>query len=155
MSAAMELCVPRIRPMRAEDLPEVAAIERASYDYPWTEGIFRDCLRVGYTCRVLADGDTPVGYAVLSAAAGEAHLLNLCVRADRRRAGYGRLLLDHVLEAARAEGAKLLFLEVRPSNGDARRLYARAGFREIARRPRYYQSASGREDALVLALDLA
>lgn len=154
MSAAAELCVPRIRAMRTDDVLEVAATEQASYEYPWTEGIFRDCLRVGYACRVLVARQELVGYAVLANGAGEAHLLNLCLRPERRREGLGRFLLDHMLEVAREAGSRRIFLEVRPSNAAARRLYARACFEEIARRPAYYPSRVGREDALVLALDL-
>jgi ribosomal-protein-alanine N-acetyltransferase len=140
--------------MRPEQIAEIAAIERASYEFPWTEGIFRDCMRVGYVCRVLYAGDELVGYAVLAAGAGEAHLLNLCVRAGRRREGLGRFLLDHMLDLARRDGAARLYLEVRPSNTAARHLYHGARFEQIARRPRYYQAQLGREDALVLALDL-
>jgi ribosomal-protein-alanine N-acetyltransferase len=140
--------------MRAEDAAEVAAIEHASYEFPWTEGIFRDCLRVGYRCEVLCEGDTIVGYGVLASGAGEAHLLNLCVRSERRREGLGHFLLEHMLELAREDRAQRIILEVRPSNHAARRLYERARFEQIARRPRYYQAPVGREDALVLALDL-
>ena len=154
MSAAAELCVPHIRNMRMEDAQEVAAIERASYDFPWTEGIFRDCLRVGYCCLVLCEGEALLGYVVLASGAGEAHLLNLCVRRERRRQGLGMFLLEHVLEIARRDRAQRMILEVRPSNRAARELYERARFEQIARRPRYYQSLTGREDALVLALDL-
>ena len=154
MSAAAELCVPHIRVMRMEDAKEVAAIEQASYDFPWTEGIFRDCLRVGYSCRVLCEGEAIIGYAVLASGAGEAHLLNLCVRGERRREGLGMFLLEHVLEVARQDRAQRIILEVRPSNHAARELYERARFEQIARRPRYYQALTGREDALVLALDL-
>src|SRR5262245_51810315 len=154
MSAAAEVCVPRLREMRAEDTAEVAAIEQASYEFPWTEGIFRDCLRVGYRCRVLHAGEMLIGYAILATAAGEAHLLNLCVRVERRREGFGDFLLDHMLDLARADRAQRIFLEVRPSNHAARELYRRARFEQIARRPRYYQAQIGREDALVLALEL-
>jgi ribosomal-protein-alanine N-acetyltransferase len=154
MSAAAELCVPRVRVMRPDDAAEIAGIERASYEFPWTEGIFRDCLRVGYACRVLCAGDELIGYAVLAAGAGEAHLLNLCVRTERRRAGLGRFLLEHMLELARRDGAARVYLEVRPSNAAARQLYRSTRFEQIARRPGYYQALLGREDALVLALDL-
>jgi [ribosomal protein S18]-alanine N-acetyltransferase len=151
VSAAPQLCVARLREMRAEDAPTIAAIEHASYDFPWTEGIFRDCLRVGYKCRVLCAGEALIGYAVLAIGAGEAHLLNLCVRAERRCAGHGHYLLERMIELARSDGADRIFLEVRPSNDAGRRLYQRAGFEEIGRRPRYYQALLGREDALVLA----
>jgi ribosomal-protein-alanine N-acetyltransferase len=141
--------------MGAGDLSSVAALERESYEFPWTEGIFRDCLRVGYHCIVVEGaGGSLQGYAVMSLAADEAHLLNLCVRRDSRRCGLGRDMLREILTAARGAGARRMFLEVRPSNTAALALYASEGFVEIGRRPRYYRVRDGREDAVILALDL-
>jgi ribosomal-protein-alanine N-acetyltransferase len=137
--------------MELADLPTVASIEREAYDYPWTENIFRDCLRVGYCCVVLEIGGETVGYAVLSLAAEEAHLLNLCVRPACQRRGLGAEFLEWMLARARAGGAREVFLEVRPSNHAALRLYERAGFRRIGLRRNYYRAAGGREDAVVLA----
>jgi ribosomal-protein-alanine N-acetyltransferase len=105
----------------------VLRIERASYAFPWTEGIFRDCLRVNYTCRVAEIGLVAVGYGILSVAAGEAHLLNLCVAEAYRCRGIGRRLLAHLLLAAGNAGAGEAFLEARPSNTSAIRLYQSLG----------------------------
>ena len=142
------------RAMTRADIPLVDAIEKQSYPYPWTAGIFVDCIRAGYFCPVFAGGSGVVAYAVMSVAAGEAHILNLCVAPDHRRAGVGRRLLQHVVDAARLQGAEHLFLEVRPSNAAARSLYEQAGFNRVAVRPDYYPDSDGREDALILALDL-
>ena len=76
-----------IRPMMELDLPEVAAIEQKSYAFPWSENIFRDCLRVGYTCRALDLAGQVIGYGVMSLGAGEAHILNVCVREEFRSRG--------------------------------------------------------------------
>ena len=73
-----------IRPMMEIDLAEVAAIEQKSYAFPWSENIFRDCLRVGYTCRALDLAGQIIGYGVMSLGAGEAHILNVCVRDEFR-----------------------------------------------------------------------
>ena len=145
----------RVRPMASGDVWTVAAIEAQAYQFPWSPGIFRDCLSAGYHAFVLdlaADGVH--GYTVLSVGAGEAHLLNLCVRPERQGAGHGRLLLDTVLRQAAAHGAREIFLEVRPSNAAAIRLYQGSDFRQIGRRKHYYRGRNGREDALVLAKDL-
>ena len=145
-----------IRPMRHEDLPHVSDIERRSYDFPWSHGVFRDCLLAGYQCVVLErDGDV-AGYGILSVAAGEAHILNLCVEPAFRSHGYGERLLDDILFRARTSSVREIFLEVRPSNPGAQRLYLASGFREIGVRPRYYPAAPGRarEDALVMGLSL-
>jgi ribosomal-protein-alanine N-acetyltransferase len=143
-----------IRPMVEIDLPEIAAIEQASYAFPWSENIFRDCLRVGYTCRALDLAGQIIGYGVMSLGAGEAHILNVCVRDEFRSLGFGRRLLEHLLERATAAGVHEAFLEVRPSNLAAIRLYQHLGFEQIGIRRGYYQAPDGREDAIVLQLEL-
>ncbi len=140
-----------VRPMEAGDLASVLAIERRSYQYPWSEGIFRDCLRHGYGCFV-HDMNGLTGYIVVSCAAKEAHILNVCVAPERRGRGIADRLLEVALERAEVMDAEAVFLEVRPSNPAARRLYERYGFHEIGRRPDYYPAPKGREDALILGL---
>jgi ribosomal-protein-alanine N-acetyltransferase len=144
----------RIRKMRHEDLPHVSDIERRSYEFPWSHGVFRDCLLAGYHCIVLErDGDVS-GYGILSVAAGEAHILNLCVEQAWRSHGYGEQLLDEMLFTARTLSVREIFLEVRPSNENALALYKKKGFYQVANRPAYYQANQGREDAAVLAKKL-
>jgi len=140
--------------MRDADVTEVIDIERASYQFPWTEGIFHDCLRVSYLCRVAVQGQRIVGYAVMSMGAGEAHILNLCVREEARRAGVGRQLIGYLLDQAEGAGMLEAFLEVRPSNAIAMRLYQSLGFEQVGSRRGYYQAVGGREDATVLRLRL-
>jgi ribosomal-protein-alanine N-acetyltransferase len=138
------------RSARESDVAEILRIERMSYAFPWTEGIFRDCLRVNYTCRVAEIGVAIAGYGIMSVAAGEAHLLNLCVGEDYRCRGIGRRLLAHLLQVAATVGAREAFLEARPSNTTAIRLYQSLGFVQIGIRRGYYQAMDGREDAIVL-----
>ena len=145
---------PRLAVMLDEDLAEVLAIESAIYTHPWTRGNFKDSLRAGYDCRTWRLEGELVGYFILMAAAGEAHLLNLSVAARHQRSGHGRTLLREAVELARLRGARSVFLEVRPSNLAAQALYARFGFRRIAVRHGYYPEHSGREDALVYTLAL-
>jgi len=143
-----------LRPMTERDLPAVMAIENTVYAFPWTQGNFRDSLDAGYSCRaLLCDGEL-IGYAVLMQAADEAHLLNLSIAAECHRQGYGTLLLQRVCELARAQNARLLILEVRPSNEAALELYRRNGFGHVGLRRDYYPAQDGREDALILALPL-
>src|SRR5213082_3309560 len=119
-----------IRPMRAGDVADVVAIERASYQFPWSEGIFRDCLRVGYICRVVTLGKQVIGYGVMSVGAGEAHILNVCIGEAFRCRGIGRRLLELLIERGTAAGMSEAFLEVRPSNTAAIRLYLSLGFEQ-------------------------
>jgi ribosomal-protein-alanine N-acetyltransferase len=143
-----------IRTMVEPDVPAVVAIERAAYQFPWSEGIFRDCLRVGYVCRVVSLADEVVAYGVMSVGAGEAHILNLCVNAHFRCRGIGKELLGFLVERARAAGMAEAFLEVRPSNTAAIRLYQSLGFEQVGIRRGYYQAVGGREYAAVLKLAL-
>ena len=145
---------PSFEPMRETDLRAVLEIEENLYEFPWTHGNFRDSLRAGYTCWVAREGRRVIGYAVLMLAAGEAHLLNLSIAAASQRRGHGRGLLHSVIELAREHKSKVLFLEVRPTNEIGQRLYTGSGFRHIGVRRGYYPARKGREDALVLALDL-
>ena len=156
VAARNDLPIPQVqlRPMAEEDLARVAAVERESYSFPWSEGIFRDCLRVGYVCRVVEIGFDLVGYGVMSTGAGEAHILNLCVRETMRGRGISRTLLRQLLDLAVEAGVEDAFLEVRPSNLAAIRLYQSLGFVQVGVRKGYYQAAGGREDATVLRLDL-
>jgi ribosomal-protein-alanine N-acetyltransferase len=139
-----------IRPMHDLDVPVVVAIERAAYQFPWSEGIFRDCLRVGYVCRVVEIGGELAGYGIMSVGAGEAHVLNVCIRDDHRGRGLARKVLLYLLDRARIAGMCEAFLEVRPSNTAAARLYHSLGFEQVGIRRGYYQATGGREDAAVL-----
>lgn len=140
-----------IRSMTHDDLQMVCDIERRSYEFPWSQGVFRDCLLAGYQCIVLIRADRVSGYGILSIAAGEAHILNICVDPAYRALGYGEKLLDEVLLRARSASVREVFLEVRPSNEAALALYRKKGFVQIANRPAYYQAHDGREDAAVLS----
>lgn len=154
MAAVLDLPQPQLRPMRDNDLDVILAIELEAYPYPWSRGIFGDCLRVGYSCWVMEVGETIVGYGVLTAGAGEAHVLNLCIGAEHRGNGYGARLLRRLIDLARWHEAGSIFLEVRPSNQPAFKLYEKFGFAVVGRRPNYYPAEQGREDALVMVLRL-
>ena len=134
-----------IRGMRHEDLPLVSDIERRSYDFPWSHGVFRDCLLAGYQCIVLESDGAVIGYGILSVAAGGPAY---------RSHGHGERLLDEMLFRARSAEVREILLEVRPSNVSALALYKKKGFHQVAERPRYYQAHEGREDACVLAKKL-
>ena len=145
-----ELAAVDIRPMNDLDIPVVGVIERAGYQFPWSEGIFRDCLRVGYVCRVVEVSGDMAGYGIMSVGAGEAHVLNVCIRDEYRCRGLARRILLYLLERARIAGMYEAFLEVRPSNTAAARLYHSLGFEQVGIRRGYYQATVGREDAQVL-----
>ena len=140
-----------IRPMREEDLQAVLAVEESAYDFPWSEGIFKDCLHVGYCCWVLDYDGMIVAHGVMTIAAGESHVLNICVHKDYQKMGFGRRLLEYLLNLALERDVHMTFLEVRPSNFAAIKLYLDMGFDEIGTRRNYYPAKMGREDALIFA----
>ncbi|WP_329853599.1 ribosomal protein S18-alanine N-acetyltransferase [Stenotrophomonas pavanii] len=143
-----------LRALRESDLNAVIAIELRGYPFPWTRGIFIDCLRAGYPGLAMERDGLLVGYGVLSIAADEAHVLNICIDPLAQSRGLGRQLLRALVRLAADRGAQRVFLEVRPSNTPALALYHSEGFNEIGRRPRYYPAAQGREDAVVMAIEL-
>ncbi len=143
-----------MRPMDARDLAEVMRIELAMYSFPWTQRIFEDCLRVGYRCHVGEVQGQFAGYAVMSTGAGEAHVLNLCVAEEFQRRGLAREMLSHLLDEADQLEVHDVFLEVRPSNTGAIRLYESIGFNQVGLRKDYYPTRDGREDALIYAYSL-
>jgi ribosomal-protein-alanine N-acetyltransferase len=157
MSALASDTVPApasLRPMREDDLVAVHAVEERAYEFPWTLGIFRDCLRSDYPAWVLEEDGVVLGYVLMSVAAGEAHILNVCVAPEHQGRGLGRKLVRAIMHVARGRGAERVFLEVRPSNAGAIALYHDEGFNEIGRRPRYYPARDGREDAIVMAMEI-
>lgn len=144
----------RFRPMTLPDVSAVMSVERASYPFPWSDGVFRDCIRVGYFCRVVESAGAVSGYAIMSFGAGEAHILNICIADHLRGYGVGRKLMKFLLGRAREAKMEDVFLEVRPSNQIAITLYETLGFIRVGARKGYYQAKGGREDAWVYKLAL-
>ncbi|PKM02012.1 MAG: ribosomal-protein-alanine N-acetyltransferase [Gammaproteobacteria bacterium HGW-Gammaproteobacteria-7] len=146
--------VPTLRHLRESDIDAVMVVEQSAYEFPWTRGIFVDCLRAGYSCWLLEQDGAILGYTVVSVAADEAHILNLCVAPRFQGRGLSKRLLKRALDTALWYDAQRIFLEVRPSNVPAIALYSNAGFNEIGTRPNYYPARNGREDAIVMAREL-
>jgi ribosomal-protein-alanine N-acetyltransferase len=141
--------------MQMGHLDAVLRNETRAYAYPWTDGIFRDCMAGEQDCwSALVDGNV-VGHAVFSVSAGESHLLNLCISRDFQGIGCGRKFVEFVIERVTARQAEVMFLEVRPSNSIAIALYESLGFAEVGTRPDYYPTHIGREDAKVYALQIS
>lgn len=144
------------RKMKHKDLDNVMLLELMAYPFPWRRALFEDCLeKPSYTCWVFEHEERFSGYLISSSAAGEAHILNLCVHPDVQGKGWGRKLLEEAEWVAKQHQADTCFLEVRPSNTSALRLYETSGYNEIGRRKKYYPAESGREDAVVMAKSLS
>lgn len=137
--------------MTLEDIEQVMKVENEVYEFPWSEQIFSDCIRVGYYCWMALKQETVVGHAVISIVADESHMLNLSIARNHQGKGYGRQFIEFLVNEARAQQAQTMLLEVRPSNTVAINCYNGAGFNEVGCRKGYYPAQDGREDALLLA----
>jgi ribosomal-protein-alanine N-acetyltransferase len=146
---------PLIRRLGMEDVDQIYKIEQLAYPFPWSRSIFVDCMNVGYPCYGLQMAKNLAGYTIFSFAAGEAHLLNLCIHPDWQYRGYGSLLLEYTINHVARCDSEAIFLEVRESNIRAAKLYLNRGFKIIGRRPSYYQNDEKREDAIVMRLKLS
>ncbi|MEY4729207.1 MAG: [Ribosomal protein S18]-alanine N-acetyltransferase [Pseudomonadota bacterium] len=142
-----------IRALARGEVSEVARIESEVYAFPWTLGNFIDSINAGHSCWACTVNGRLAGYAVILIAANEAHLLNISIANEWQGRGIGTQFLQHLLRVAKPL-AGIMFLEVRPSNANAQRLYEREGFQRIALRPKYYPSFEGREDAIIYARNL-
>lgn len=141
-----------IRAMSPNDLERVILVEREIFLFPWSPGNFADSLKAGYICQILEQTHSLIGYGIMMMSPEEAHILTLGIAADWQNKGWGKKMLGHLIELARAEKVKSVFLDVRESNHGAALLYQRAGFQHIATRKGYYPAMCGREDARVMQL---
>lgn len=154
MSAVIKQSTIVFRPMSEVYLEQVITIEEAVYEFPWSIGTFQDCLSAGYCCWLMGQDDCVSGYGIMSVLADEAHILNLCIKPDLQNNGLGKEMLDHLIDLAKVHHADVMFLEVRPSNRQALKIYEKSGFDEVGSRKDYYPAKFGREDALILAKQL-
>jgi ribosomal-protein-alanine N-acetyltransferase len=139
------------RRMTLGDVGRVMKVEQEVYEFPWTDRIFSDCIRVGYCCWLALQQQNIVGHAVISVTAGESHMLNLSISSEYQRRGYGKQFIEFLIQQAQAKQAQTMLLEVRPSNIAAINCYNSTGFNEIGSRKDYYPAPEGREDALLFA----
>jgi ribosomal-protein-alanine N-acetyltransferase len=140
--------------MEEEDLPAVLAIEKLCFPKPWQESTFRGEIQnrpISSAYVVISDGEKRVvGYIIFWQIRDEVQINNIAVHPDFRGRGIGEAVLRHVLDEVKRNNAKIVTLEVRPSNLAAFSLYQKLGFRILGLRKNYY--ASPAEDALVLGL---
>ena len=137
-----------LRPMTTADLPQVMAIERASYATPWEEAAYRQALgsEQAYLDVVTFRGEI-VGYSGMWHFVDTVHLGTIVSHPAARGKGIGELLLVNVIARATDLNAEHVTLEVRPSNHPARALYEKYHFSEVGYRKNYYRD---KEDALLM-----
>lgn len=148
----------QIRRMQLDDVDVVYSIERVAHLAPWGRDIIYDCVFVGYDCRVLElikeGGKEIAGYAISRYESNQCHVLNLCITPLHQNKGYGRLLLQTIIDTPLEPSTTSVLLEVRPSNKIALRMYQKMGFLEIGTKKDYYCDEQGIEDGIVLLKSL-
>ncbi|WP_369309865.1 ribosomal protein S18-alanine N-acetyltransferase [Providencia rettgeri] len=144
----------KISTLKQSDLATAFLIEKLSHDFPWTERVFYGNQGEKYHNLKISINNQIVGYAITQCVLDEATLFNIAIHPDYQGKGYGRLLLEQLINELINKGIITLWLEVRESNASALKLYEKLGFHEVTVRKDYYPAKNGREDALVLALTL-
>jgi ribosomal-protein-alanine N-acetyltransferase len=140
----------RLRQLAYSDLPTVLAIERRSFQTPWSLAMFvLELSKPSGICLAATNDEGLVGYMVCSRYADVWHLMNVAVSPTVRRQGIARRLLEQLFEEAGADARYTL--EVRTSNHGAIAMYERFGFQRAGHRRRYYHDNG--EDALIMWLE--
>ncbi len=142
----------KIRLMTPEDVPEAMEIEKLSFSTPWSElSFYKEIYSPRSLCLVAETEEGLAGYICLSKIFDECHILNLAVHPLKRRQGIGSSLIREALSSDFVSSCRYIYLEVRASNTEARRLYEKFGFRAVGIRRAYYINPL--EDALIMMLE--
>ncbi|MBU2280260.1 MAG: ribosomal protein S18-alanine N-acetyltransferase [Gammaproteobacteria bacterium] len=144
----------QIRLATIEDAPTMLVIEQNATSHPWTLKLFESCFGDRYFNFVLEQQNQICGFYIGEFIAGEASLFDICIAPEAQGKGYGRLLLEHFIQEADQREAFECWLEVRESNFKAIKLYQSVGFHQTGKRPNYYPTATGHEDAILMGLPL-
>jgi ribosomal-protein-alanine N-acetyltransferase len=149
------------RTPQEHDVMPMAALEAQATSHPWTESLYLSSLHGRYfnqlLCQKASDSTNDyeiVGFFIGEFVAGQASLFNIVVAPTLQGQGFGARLLQRFIEMAEQKGAFECWLEVRASNVGAQHLYEKFGFMQTGIRPRYYPTATGHEDAILMALPL-
>lgn len=152
----------RTRPVRIDDVIAVKAIEDSCFPSPWDIDVFvtlagsEGCIILGrgkqVSMQVIEDNGSVAGYIIWEDCpdTSEGRVLNIAVRKNLQRKGFGRSLLQHVFDSLIERGIKTAALEVRQGNLAAHRFYERMGMEELDRVPNYYDD----EDAIIYSITL-
>nr|WP_283126623.1 ribosomal protein S18-alanine N-acetyltransferase [Providencia stuartii] len=140
--------------LKQSDLATAFLIEKLSHDFPWSERVFYGNQGEKYHNIKISVDNQIVGFAITQCILDEATLFNIAIHPDYQGKGYGRVLMEHLIDDLSSKNVLTLWLEVRESNAAALHLYDKLGFHQVTVRKDYYPAKEGREDALILALTL-
>lgn len=140
-----------IHKLHEDSMSKILDIERQN-EFSWTDGMLRDCFNADYEIYGIIINQKIIAFVIMHFISDEAEILNIAVDKNFRQQGYGRMLLQYILELSKQKNIKKIFLEVRISNIAAIYLYETLGFKKIAVRKNYYAAGKGREDAMIYKL---
>lgn len=136
------------------DLVDILLIENECHFSPWTKINFLDAIEAKNLFKVFKKGNVIIGYFVALVAYGECQLLNIAIKIDFQRKGFGQIILNDLMNYCKKNNVTNIFLEVRRSNKSAICLYEKNGFNELGVRNNYYKKKEGREDGILMGLSL-
>lgn len=142
-----------VRTLNASDLTSVLAIETAAHSHPWNQPRVEQALEKYQGFGLCDESGDLLGFAFVMTVAGEAELLDFVVDPKQQGQGLGYLFVEWLVQNI-AESNERFYLEVRVSNKPAICIYENVGFVEVGLRPNYYPADNGREDALLMAMEL-
>lgn len=140
-----------LRTLFPNDLNDMMVVEQSVHVAPWTRETFLTCFQTGCVGWAFEVDKKVVGFVLIAMHVGECHILNICLSHAHQRKGFGKQLLDQVLQHAKQKNLGIVYLEVRRSNSRAINLYKKAGFILVGERKGYYPAPDGAEDALIFA----
>ena len=143
-----------IRPFHEPDLDSIVRLEKECYSHPWPTWLFRGALRTGMSCWAMEADHELIGFGIIQIKNSWGHLMNICITQRFRGMGLGKKMTLHLLSEARKHHASISWLEVKPTNPVAIKLYKSLGFRKAKMRKNYYPSRRGRLPAIVMAKKL-
>ena len=136
-------------------LSDVLKIESASNITPWSEGIFLKTLQSRSISFVIISEEKVIAFCVANTVLDECHLQNIAVIEELRGKGIGTFMLNILFKRAKLSDLDTVLLEVRESNEIARKFYRDNGFKELSVRKNYYKAENGRENAVIMRLEVA
>ena len=145
----------KIRKATLEDFDAIFALEQIAFGEETEDSLKRALVSRTFVYFVLCDEKEILGYCAINELLGEAEILTIMVSPDYRKLGYGKMMLEKMIEHAKKHGAEKLFLEVSEHNAPAIKLYKSFNFSEIMRRGNYYLYKNGtKADAIIMQKNL-
>ena len=141
------------------EIPLVLSIEERNSDYPWSKDQFTTSIENSNNlCYSLSFNGRTIGYLIVMLSVDTADILNIGIDPNFKRQGYGKALLNHLIEELKKRNISEILLEVRAGNKSAIQFYKRQGFEEISVRKNYYtknsKNQSHREDGIIMRIKI-